>query len=161
MRVGDVMQRRFDHVEPSATVLDAATLMMASGHEALPVMEGSALVGMVAERDILDRLLRDMSEDLYELGIRSVDLHDPTAIRRVAGMTVADLMSRTVITTSPDAPALRASATMQARRIRRLPVVDGDTVVGMIFQTDILAALVREIPPGARRNLRQSTGELR
>lgn len=154
MKVGDIMQRRFDRLSPSSTVLEAAHLMLLSGHEAVPVMEDDRLVGVIAERDILSRVLRDLSEGLHELGVRSVDFQDPAAFGKVAAVTVADLMSRRVVTTTPDTPALRAAATMQARRIRRLPVLEADLVVGLVFQADILEALVRGVPPGTRRRLR-------
>ena len=155
MKVGDVMQRRFDRLDPAASVLEASHVMLLTGHEALPVMEGERLAGMVAERDILDRLLQDLSGDVYAWGPGSVDLEDADAFRRVATVTVAELMSRRVVTTTPEAPALRAAATMRARRVRRLPVVQDDRVVGLIFQADILEAMVRSLPPATRRTIRE------
>jgi CBS domain-containing protein len=154
VNVGDIMQRRFDRLSPTSTVLEAAHLMLLSGHEALPVMEEDRLVGMIAERDILSRVLRDLSGSLHELGLGSVEFEDSAAFRQVASVAVADLMSRRVITTTPEIPALRAAATMQARHIRRLPVLQADLVVGLVFQADILEALVRGIPPGHRRRMR-------
>jgi len=155
VKVGDVMQRRFDRLDPAASVLEASHVMLLTGHEALPVMEGERLAGMVAERDILDRLLQDLSGDVYAWGPGSVDLEDADAFRRVATVTVAELMSRRVVTTTPEAPALRAAATMRARRVRRLPVVQDDRVVGLIFQADILEAMVRSLPPATRRTIRE------
>jgi len=157
MKVGDVMQRRFDRLDPAASVLEASQVMLLTGHEALPVMEGDRLAGMVAERDILDRLLRELSSDVYAWGPGSVDLEDEEAFRRVATVTVAELMSRRVVTTTPETPALRAAATMRARRVRRLPVVEGERVVGLIFQADVLEAMVRSVPPGVRRTMRERT----
>ena len=160
MKVGDVMQRRFDRLDPASSVFEASHVMLLTGHEALPVMEGDALAGMVAERDILDRLLRELSGDVYAWGPGSVDLEDEQAFRRVAGITVSELMSRRVVTTSPGAPVLKAAATMRARRVRRLPVVEGERVVGLIFQADVLEAMVRSVPPGARRTFRERTPAL-
>ena len=157
MKVGDVMQRRFDRLDPAASVLEASHVMLLTGHEALSVMEGDSLSGMVAERDILDRLLRELSDDVYTLGPGSVDFEDEEAFRRVAAITVAQLMSRRVVTTTPDTPVLRAAATMRARRVRRLPVVEGERVTGLIFQADILQAMVRSLPPRARRTIRERT----
>jgi len=157
VKVGDVMQRRFDRLDPAASVLEASHVMLLTGHEALPVMEGDLLAGMVAERDILDRLLQELSGDVYAWGPGSVDLEDADAFRRVATVTVAELMSRRVVTTTPDAPVLRAAATMRARRVRRLPVVEDDRVVGLVFQADILEAMVRSLPPAARRTIRERT----
>jgi CBS domain-containing protein len=157
MKVGDVMQRRFDRLDPGASVLEASHVMLLTGHEALPVMAGDRLAGMVAERDILDRLLRELSSDVYAWGPGSVDLEDEDAFRRVATVTVAELMIRRVVTTTPDAPALRAAAAMRARRVRRLPVVEGERVVGLVFQADVLEAMVRSVPPAARRTMRERT----
>jgi CBS domain-containing protein len=157
VKVGDVMQRRFDRLDPAASVLEASHVMLLTGHEALPVMEGDRLAGMVAERDILDRLLRELSGDVYAWGPGSVDLEDEEAFRCVATVSVAELMSRHVVTTTPDTPVLRAAATMRARRVRRLPVVEGERVLGLVFQADVLEAMVRSIPPATRRTMRERT----
>ncbi len=58
-------------------------------------------------------------------------------------MRVRDLMTSPVQVIGPDAPAWEAVGLMRSRRVRRLPVVDGDTLVGIVTWTDV----VRVRPP--------------
>lgn len=53
MKVRDVMRVEFAATSPDATVLEAGRLMMTTAEEALPVVQGCELVGIIAERDIL------------------------------------------------------------------------------------------------------------
>jgi len=144
VNVVDLMRAWFERVGPDATVEDAAGIMVVTGQEALPVVEDERLVGIIAERDIFDRLLRDLSGDLYTWGLGSVENDPVPAYHRIAASRVRDVMTTTVVTVTPQTPALRAAGIMRARRIRRLPVVDGDRAVGLIFMTDIHRALLAE-----------------
>jgi len=145
------MRRRFAAVGPRTSVLEAVRRMTGAREEALPVVDGGRLVGMVAERDVLRRLFEELSPDVYVLGLRSTDPADD-AFRRVATRTVGEIMEPRVITVDPDMPALRAAGIMRAHRIRRLPVVAGGRLLGVIFQRDILEELLRQgdvgIPAG-------------
>ena len=141
MRVGDLMRLWFERVELGTTVLEAARLMTLTGQQALPVVDGDRLVGMLAEGDILARLLGDLSKDVY-LGIGMVDRDAAGCYREISHLRVETLMSQRLVTTTQDVPALRAVGMMRARRIQRLPVTDGDVLVGLIFQTDVHTALL-------------------
>jgi CBS domain-containing protein len=144
MNVGQLMHRWFERVEPGATVLEAARIMILSGKHALPVMDGDRLVGMIAEGDIIDRLLGELSRDVYAWGLGSADPDAAAGYRRIAALRVGKLMSTRVVTASPEMPVLQAAGLMQARRIHRLPVTQGDRLVGVVFQADIHAALFGE-----------------
>jgi CBS domain-containing protein len=128
-------------VEPGTTVLEAARVMTLTGQQALPVVKDDRLVGMIAEGDILARLLAELSKDVY-LGLSQVDPDAPGCYRDICHQPVDSLMSQRVVTATEEMLALRAAATMRAKRIQRLPVVDGEQLVGLVFQTDIHAALL-------------------
>jgi CBS domain-containing protein len=55
--------------------------------------------------------------------------------------TVADVMSSPVVTVAPDTPILKVASLLIRKRIRRVPVVDGDKVVGIVSQGDIHQAI--------------------
>ncbi len=141
MKVREIMRRSFEQINPRATVLEAARVMTLAGQQALPVVKDDRLVGMIAEGDILARLLAELSKDVY-LGLAQVDPDAPGCYRQICRLPVDALMSQRLVTTTQETPALRAAAMMRARRIQRLPVVDGDHLVGLVFQTDIHAALL-------------------
>lgn len=141
VRVRDVMRRSFERLETGTSVFEAARVMTVTGQQALPVVHGAHLLGMIAEGDILARLLADLSKDVY-YGLGCVDDDVSGCYREICRLPVDALMSERVLTATEDLPALRAAATMRARRVQRLPVIDGTELVGIVFQTDIHAALL-------------------
>ena len=109
-------------VEPGQTVADAAAEMAKDDIGALPVCDHGRLIGMVTDRDLV---LRVLSEG-----------RDP------ATTTVGDIVNRTeVVTIGADDPAEEAIRTMKDHAVRRLPVIDGTDLVGMVSQGDIARAM--------------------
>ena len=141
MKVRELMRRWFERIEPTTSVLEAARVMVLTGQQALPVVDGDQLVGMIAERDVLAKLLSELSTDVY-LGLGNVDRDAVGRYRSVCKLGVEELMSRQLVTTTPETPAIQAVGIMRARRIQRLPVVDGGQLVGLVFQMDVHAALL-------------------
>jgi CBS domain-containing protein len=141
MKVRDVMRRWFDRLEPGTSVLEAARLMVTTGQQALPVVDGNQLVGMIAERDILARLLSQLSSDVYQ-GLGFVDRDAVGCYHGLCTAPVEGLMSRRLITTTPETPGLNAVGIMRANRIQRLPVIEDGELVGLVFQSDVHAALL-------------------
>ena len=113
-------------VTGDATVLDAARKMNESHIGALCVMEGDSIVGMFTERDILNRVVAKQL--------------DPASTR------VEQVMTKPVVTCGPDAKQRDCVAVMSNKKIRHLPVVEGDTLhgklVGVISTGDLMATEV-------------------
>ena len=110
----------------SATTLIAAVALLAEKRiGALPVIDGGRVVGIFSERDVLYGLAREGA----------------TLLTR----QVRDVMVDTPITTTPDDTALDALALMTRRRIRHLPVLDGDTPVGFISIGDLVKHRIEKI----------------
>jgi CBS domain-containing protein len=129
VRVSDVMTEASISESPTDTLRAAATLMWHEQTGSLVVLDGDALVGIITERDILKATAQDVDVD---------------------ALTVGEVMTANVVTTSADTSLHDAARIMAQHWIRHLPVVDGDRVVGMLSQRDIMgvfAALRRE--PGA------------
>lgn len=145
MKVRDVMRVEFAATSPDATVLEAGRLMMTTAEEALPVVQGGELVGIIAERDILNAIFTRLSEDFYLLGSQGVDFEDVGALQSLLKQSVAAMMKTKVVVATPDLPAFRAGATMLSKRIRRLPVVADGVLLGVVFARDIHAAIIRSV----------------
>lgn len=111
-------------IGPTATVLDALKLMAEHNVGAVLVVEGGKLVGIVTERDYARKVALQ--------GKRSVDT------------PVTDVMSTSVITIGPDWRADQCMVLMDEKRIRHLPVLDGDTLVGVVSIRDAVRAIIED-----------------
>ena len=85
---------------------------------ALPVVEGDRIVGIFSERDVI-----------YGLAA-----HGPVMMEKAVG----DVMTSPAITVTADTPILSALSLMSRRRIRHLPVADGDRLVGFVSIGDLV-----------------------
>lgn len=124
-RIADVMNLRLVAVKPDETVQVAIARMLEEGVGSVAVCDGSRLVGMFTERDVLHLVGRDGGA-----------LED---------VSVGDVMTRTLVTAAPDDDVLAAARLMGERRIRHLPVVQDDNVLGMIGIRDVLRVLVESL----------------
>lgn len=140
MLVKDVMSRTVRTVDPDTSMLEVSSLMCLYRFSGLPVVENGKLVGFVAEKDVLDRLFPSLEE--FMEGTAAMKLDDMQGqYRDLVKLKAADLMARNVITVSPDMHALRAAAVMVRHRFRRIPVAEGDKLVGMLSLGDVHKAI--------------------
>jgi CBS domain-containing protein len=117
MRVSEVMTLAVVAEAADDTVADAARKMREQQTGSLLVMDGARLAGIFTERDVLKAVA---------LG------HDP------ATTPLKDRMTTDVVTIAPDAKLREAAAMMASKWIRHLPVVEGEKVVGVISQRDLV-----------------------
>jgi CBS domain-containing protein len=135
MKVADVMTRRVITVLPSAGVKEAARLLVAHGISALPVVgESGELVGIVSEADLIP------------METRPDPRSQATPIPPTAGSApreVADVMTRDVITVEADGEVAQAARAMIESDVKRLPVVQGGRLVGIISRRDLVRVIAR------------------
>lgn len=140
MQVKDLMSRTVRSVSPDTSLLEVSSLMCLYRFSGLPVVEDDKLVGFIAEKDALNRLFPSLDEIME--GAAALQDDDVNArYREMIQKKAEELMARNVITVSPDMHALRAAAMMVRNRFRRIPVAEGDKLVGMISLGDIHKAV--------------------
>lgn len=152
MKARDVMSSRVVSIAPEAAIQDAIRLMLDNRISGLPVVDASgALVGIVTEGDFLRRAetgtLRKRPRWL-ELLIGPNSL--ATDYVRSHGRRVEEVMTRTPVTVGEDAGLDEIVALMERKRVKRLPVVRGREVVGIVSRANLLHALAsvsRDLPP--------------
>ena len=110
--IKDVMTREVRACEPSATVIEAAKVMAREDIGPVPIVDDGRLVGIVTDRDIVVQVV--------------------AAGRDVNSTTVGDIASRDLVTVSPDDNLDDALTLLAERQVRRLPVVEGDRLVGIV-----------------------------
>ncbi|MFT3754575.1 MAG: CBS domain-containing protein [Pseudoxanthomonas sp.] len=111
-------------VAPRDSVFEAIRLMADKGIGAVLVMDGPQLTGIVSERDYA----------------RKVVLHEKSS----RATPVQEIMTAKVITVAPDATVKHCMQVVTEHRIRHLPVLEGDNVVGVISIGDLVKAVIEE-----------------
>ena len=139
MKISEIMSARVVTIDQREPVIAAARLLKRMNLGALPVTDRSGkLVGMLTDRDIVVRCVAAGG--------------DPRE------MAVGDIMSRGVVTASPESEVSDAARRMGRGQVRRLPVVEGGKLVGMLSLADMArrcdmeaAAALADISSNLRR----------
>ena len=146
MKASDVMTRNVITVAAGAPLRQAIRLMLDNKVSGLPVVDAAGKVaGILTEGDLLRR-----SEIATEKKQRWPWLDFLLGPGRMAsdyvkthGRVCSELMSHDVISVAPDAPLAEIVALMERRRIKRVPVVEDNKLLGMVSRADLLGALAQ------------------
>jgi CBS domain-containing protein len=111
-------------IRPDAKVIEALQLMAQKDVGALVVMEGDKLAGIISERDYA----------------RKVILHG----RSSQDVTVRDIMTSGVFTVEPSASVEECMGLVTRKRIRHLPVVEHDALIGVVSIGDLVKEMIAE-----------------
>jgi CBS domain-containing protein len=143
MIASDVMTRNVISVSPDATVANAVELMLERGISGLFVVDASGtLAGIVTEGDLLRRdELGTERRRSWWLRLIASPGRQAADFTRTHGRKVTDVMTRDVLSVNANAPLEDIVALMEEHRIKRVPVLDGDHVVGVVSRADLLRAL--------------------
>jgi CBS-domain-containing membrane protein len=153
MRASDIMTRNVKTVAPEATIDEAVNVLLSIRASGLPVLDSAGrLVGIVSESDFLHRV---------EIGTakrrpRWIEfLLGPGEVAEAYVMShsrkVSDVMTREVVTVPANASLSEIVAVMDKRKVKRVPVVTGEELVGIVTRSDLLRALTacRQASPAA------------
>ncbi len=154
MKVKDIMSKPVITVKPDTQVKDASAMLAQNNISGLPVVESGQIVGIFSEADVL-RSIKTQKKDLRliypsisSLGIAFQEEVTQREIIEAYGeighMPVREVMSRHVEVVGPDITVSEAVMRMVQRGINRLPVVDGNEVVGIVTRADVIRGLAKE-----------------
>lgn len=116
-------------IAPEASVADAVRLLDERGIGAVPVIRDGQVEGVFSERDVIRMLAADGGAALTR--------------------SVREAMSAPAITAAPDQNVMGALSIMTHQRVRHLPVVDGDTVIGIVSIGDLVKYRIDRIEADA------------
>ncbi|MEE8152803.1 MAG: CBS domain-containing protein [candidate division NC10 bacterium] len=131
MLVKDWMRRRPVTVSPQETLRSAWRVIREHRIRHLPVVERGRLVGIVTDRDLR-----------HALPSRAVGLEAHEIPHLAEKVSIWEVMARAVVTIDREAPIEEAARLLLKYRIGGLPVVKGETLVGIITKTDLVRALL-------------------
>ncbi len=143
MRAEDIMTRQVVTIAPETTVEEAARLMLDRRISGLPVIDKSgALVGLVTEGDLLRRA--ETGTDRQHSAWLSLLLGPGRLARDYVqehGRQCHEVMTRRVFSVAPETRLAEVVREMERHRIKRLPVVKDDRLVGIVSRANLLKAL--------------------
>lgn len=144
LKVRDLMTADVVTVRPTTPIKDAARLLVEHRISGMPVVDGGRVVGVISEGDLI---VKEHGADPVERRPLARIFGDSPETRaqlaKIVALTAGDAMTAPAITISADALVAEAAATMMRRGVNRLPVVDGDELVGVVSRADIVRAFVR------------------
>ena len=145
MIVKDIMTTVVKTAQPNTAVKEIASLMCLNKISGVPVVdEDGHLVGILSEKDILHCMFPDIGEVMSEGGgardFEKLEGNYQDAMNK----KVSDLMTTTVAVVSADIPVLKAASMMWLKKIRRIPVTEGDKLIGIISMGDVHKAIFQE-----------------
>jgi CBS domain-containing protein len=123
--VRDAMTEDPRSIGTSATVVEAARLMREQHIGSLPITDGEQLVGMITDRDITTRVVAEAAD--------------------LETTSVGEVSSGDLISVEPDNELDEALNLMARHQVRRLPVVEGGKLVGIVAQADIALTLRQDV----------------
>jgi CBS domain-containing protein len=151
----DIMTSPVYTVYPTDRVRRVIALLCTHRISGVPVIDRKGhLVGLISERDLLEAMYpkrQELRQDRDDDPSRSV-----ARVSSFQNLRVKDIMARHVVTAPPDADPLRLASTMALRKIRRIPIVEGKKLVGIVSQGDVYRSIFQTgpsaaDPPGERR----------
>jgi CBS domain-containing protein len=143
MKAADVMVREVVTVSPDASVQDVANIMLASRISAVPVIaESGELLGVVSEGDLMRRVESDTGRR-RSWWLSAFIGNQVLAAEYVKehSRRVADVMTRKVITATPKTPLHVIADLLEKNAIKRVPIVEGGRVVGIVSRANLVQAL--------------------
>jgi len=121
--VKDLMTKNVVTIDSNKTVAEAAVLMSENDIGDLVVMEDNAPVGIVTERDFVRRVLAE---------------------KKPVSTKISEVMTTPLKVIDPDAPIKEAARRMVGRKIRRLPVIKDNKLVGILTAADFAKHLSKK-----------------
>lgn len=128
MKVEDIMTRDVRTIDRNSTVEQAARMMKELNVGSIPVTENGNVIGIITDRDVV---LRNVADG-----------------RTAADTRVEEVMSKTVVTATPDMDVHRAADLMARNQIRRLPVIENNRMVGIVSIGDLAVRNIYENEAG-------------
>ena len=132
-QVRDLMSHPVRTLERNDILSNADSVMNNERIRHLPVLdEAGRLVGIISQRDLFLNAL-----------VRALGYGTMARDRSFRSIAVKEVMTEDVVTTTPETPITAAAQMMVDRKIGCLPVVESNTLVGILSESDIVSAVAR------------------
>lgn len=150
MLIKDIMTKEIITVKEDDTVERCANLLTTHNLSGLPVLDDKGKIkGIVTEGDLIRRASRIEGPAALEIlgGIFYVDSPKKLMeeLKKTMGNLASDIMTKNVVTISPDKEIEKAATILVQKRIKRLPVIDKEgNLIGIVSRKDIMNYLFND-----------------
>jgi CBS domain-containing protein len=141
MKVRDVMTETVFTVTPDTPLKLVATRMLEYGISGMPVVDGDRVLGVISETDILFK--ERTAPDRTGLVDWLVHYGEDPPQAKLNARTAGQAMTTPAVTIGPNRSVADAAALMLDLGIDRLPVVDGEELIGIVTRTNLVRAFIR------------------
>jgi CBS domain-containing protein len=142
MKASDIMTQSVITVTPETPVAEVAQLLLEKQISAVPVVAEGRAIGIVSEGDLIRRI-ESGSTERTSWWLRTFGPIDRMAEDYVKahGLTARDVMSSPIVGITEDTPVPEIAKLLESRRIKRVPVMRGDEIVGIVSRANLLQAV--------------------
>ena len=143
MQVKDIMSAKVITVTPDAVVRDIVATLLEQHISGLPVVSGGKVVGMVGEGELIHRHEIGTDDERPKSWWERVLGSEPGSAGYVRshGVRAGDIMNPEVTSVAVDDSLSKVASIFEAREVRRLPVLRGEQLVGIVTRTDLVRAM--------------------
>ncbi|WP_428086078.1 CBS domain-containing protein [Candidatus Thioglobus sp.] len=142
MIVQDIMTTDVKTVTPDQPVKDIALMMIMDHISGAPVVDAdNKLVGIISEKDILQRMFPKLEEVMSDTHFDFENME--TNYKDAMNVKIGDIMTVSVDSIDVDMPCLKAASNMWLRNYRRIPVTKEGKVIGIISIGDVHRAIFK------------------
>ena len=155
LKVRDLMTTQLVTLQPTDTVKKAAIKFAVDNISGAPVVDNrNHLLGILSENDILNTILKYqlvLDDENHDSVMLTYSMDSPTETddilkkvsEEISNTEVSAIMTRTVLTTTPDTTIMEVLKAMIEMKVNRVPVVEKGVVIGIISRGDIIFALYK------------------
>src|SRR3989337_1538975 len=149
MKINEIMTKKVITVMPETAVKDVAQILYANALTGVPVIDSeNHVVGIINESDIISQERHIHMPTYVSLLDSMLFLENPdkkieSEIHKILGTKASDIMTKEIITVSPDDELTEVASLMVDKKINPVPVVENSVLVGIISRADIVKLLAR------------------
>ncbi len=149
MTASEIMTREVRTVRPSTPLKDCMAAMVQGHFSGLPVTDGGRVVGIITEGDLIRRLRRHVPWMMFFMDGTAIPANPPSGeslhdlLAELRERPVRDLMTPHVVYVSPEQEIEDVAKVLIDRHIKRVPVLDGNHLVGIISRGDLVRGMLQ------------------
>jgi len=145
----EFMTKKVITVTAATPVRELAKILLENNISGAPVLDDhNRLIGVVTENDLIDQNKKLHIPTVLTILDSFIFLEKPgkmeKELKKMTGTTVEDIFAHEVISVQQDSPLDEVATLMAEKKVHTLPVMDGDTLVGVIGKSDIIRILTLE-----------------